>query len=358
MEKFTCMIIGFGKSGQRFFQAVQFIEEKHDLLKLEAICDINPNNQVNNGKINFYKDYKESLSVHKVDIIFVCVSENQHFEILKYIHDSSYNYKKIISEKPLTENLEEANIIEKLYNNEDITINFVERYSPIIEDFHTWIKERDMSPKRINCFWGKYRVFDKRMTIGTLSEISHPLDLVTNLCNLEPYSDYKILSSQYMKSDYYDPENLIPDTINANIKFKNGIFVNCNSSFIWNLRRREITLYLKPKNSEQVRYMAHLNFDDPVWDLDNIKIFDMHSNPGYPELVFEKKYTQEMFDEKIFRVNKIYKFILENIRFIRENKFKNLALLDQAIYIQSILEDIKVNSDIHEYKCFHKCDIL
>lgn len=350
----SACVIGCGKAGARFIKAINYLHKTGAGIEIKFACDTNPLHLESCGVgsgVKKYSDYKNAFTENSdVDFIFVCVNEHAHYEILSYIKDQSIKYLRIISEKPLTETLSQANHISELYKNEDITLNFVERYSPIVSDYHEWKRENNLAPVKANFFWGKYRIHDPRKTMGVLSEISHPLDLTLYLMDIKPHEEISLEQAIGQKSDYSPYKADLIDTVSISLKLKEQFVITGHSSFVWETRRRTISVFLQDSN-QVCRYMAVCNFDDPVWDMDNLKIYDIIKSPGRMELVKEFDYGGEDCKQEIFKVNKIYKFILENIANVYQDKKScNLAYLDQAIYIQSILDLIEkgISRDVQQ----------
>lgn len=349
----SCIVFGCGKSGSRFIKALEYIKVNTAKVNIIAVCDENIERLQKFADKGFakYASYKRLFDdIKTVDLIFICVNEFAHCEILLSIRKSGISFQRVISEKPLTENIEQAEEVRTLYSEKDITVNFVERYSPIIKDFKDWQKENGVTAVRANFFWGKFRVHDIRKTMGVLSEISHPLDLTLHLMNILPGSIYKLLNAMGQKSDYSPHSSDLLDTVAINMEFSNNCTIAGYSSFVWEKRRRDIVIYLRDKKF-QTKYLAILNFDKPVWDLDTLRIYDILKTPGKLSLVLEKKYQECDFPKDVFKLNKILEFILENIRDISaKSNENNLAYLSQAIYIQNILDSISIEIDQQSIK--------
>lgn len=351
MRKLSCNIpisacvIGCGKAGARFIKAINYLYSTGVPIKLSFVCDSDSRTLSScgvSGNVAKYADYTQAFLEHpKVDFIFICVNDHAHYEIFSHIKTNLVQYVRILSEKPLTKDLSEALKISELYKNDEVTLNFVERYSPIIDDYTRWRDENGLQPIKANFFWGKYRIHDPRKTMGVLSEISHPIDLALHLMSVRPSEEISLQQVSGYKSDFSPHSPDLIDSVSICLKIRNQLWITGHSSFVWEKRRRSVTVFLKDRQGA-CKYMAVFNFDDPVWDLDNLKIYDILKVPGRMELVKEFNYGKGDCIQEIFKVNKIYKFILENIANIYEDKKTcNLAYLDQAIYVQSILDLIE-----------------
>ncbi|MEI6117917.1 MAG: hypothetical protein WCP92_01340 [bacterium] len=94
----------------------------------------------------------------------------------------------------LVENIEQAEQLLHIFQDHEISINFVERHSIIIEKFKKWIHENDVYISRASFKRGKYRLHDSRPTVGVLSEISHPLDLILMLSDTSTNTSFRIIN--------------------------------------------------------------------------------------------------------------------------------------------------------------------
>lgn len=105
----------------------------HPECQLVAACDKDPEKQQLFEKqwnfSSFYSDYKEMLEKEKIDILFIATPTSTHYSILSFALQKKVPV--IVCEKPLTQNIEEAKKIKKLYQNSSsiVLINHERRYS-------------------------------------------------------------------------------------------------------------------------------------------------------------------------------------------------------------------------------------
>jgi predicted dehydrogenase len=298
-------------------------------------------------------DHRVALAQPKHDIICVCVNESQHYEVLNDIRRSGTEFKRIVCEKPLTETLEQSREIVRDYSEREICLNFVERYSPVVVDFLRWQRERPTRRiVRAEFFWGKYRVNDHRPTIGDDSEITHPLDLIRVLAKLHHDVPVRILSSSVGYSDFcaHAPQTL--DSIDVQLQLGDSLFVTGHSSFVWEERRRRIIVYLRDDTTRET-FQAVLNFDDPIWDNDDLVIHSIAPVGGKRTIAFRSQYSAEDFPRGIFKVAKIYRFLRENLATLDEPRIgENLALLSDALWIQRVIHEIRErDAERREFSC-------
>ena len=224
---FTIGLIGFGSAGGRFLRTIIYRQSKVGDVKLLAVCDTNQKNfeMCKEIGVKTYSNVKEMLIAENYDIIIVTTNEDSHYQIICAINKYSKNCKRIIVEKPLVQQFEQAVSIQNMFDNEDISVHFVERYSPIIPKLMDWIYENNLKICRATFFWGKYRLHDMRPTIGVTSEISHPIDLILMLTNTPIGTPYKIHNGCYLFSDFSISGNRVLDTINVNMSFDTGLII-------------------------------------------------------------------------------------------------------------------------------------
>ena len=340
-------LIGFGRAGGRFLRAIIHRQREVGDVVLNAVCDSNLKRLkiFNDFGIKIYDNHIEMLKSSDFDIIVVATNEDSHYQILCDVKKYSVSFKRILVEKLLVEKLEQAEEIKKIFNEDEISVHFVERHSPIIKKLLDWMKENTLKLERASFFWGKYRLHDHRPTVGVTSEISHPIDLILLLSSMKEETQFKILNSSCLFSDYTYSGNKVLDTITANIKFENGLVVNANSSFLWDDRERRLILYLTD-SSKKVKYIVTIIFDTPYWDLDTCIISDVDAIEGRRKLLYKWEIKKEDINPDIFCISKTSQFLSDNIDEIcNRNASDTLARLNQACYVQRIVETLELDAE-------------
>lgn len=338
-------LIGFGRSGGRFLRALIYLQRNFGYLKLEAVCDYDKGRlrKLKKYGIKSYACIDRLLEKDDYDIFVVTTNEDSHFDILCKIKEKSKKCKKILIEKLLVENIIQANKLRDIYNEGDISVHFVERHSIVVEKLKKWMKDKGVMVSRASFFWGKYRLHDYRPTVGVVSEISHPLDLVLALADINHNEKFEILKGNYISSDYSFFKPKLIDTISVNIKFGENLIVDGNSSFLWDRRERRVILFLSDNN--KVRYMASIVFDTPQWDIDNCIISSVGIDCGKKSQMKKITSQQKDVESDILCISKTVKFIQENINEIETGKISNnLVHLSQGVYIQKIIDALERDS--------------
>jgi predicted dehydrogenase len=349
-------IIGYGYSGKRFYDVLKVRQQKENDVNIVGICDIQPMVLQSLSDALICNDINTLFELSSnIDIVIVTVNEKYRFEVFEKLQEHKTKFKIIISEKLLTENISQAEKLLNMYNQTDIFVHFVERFSPVVSTFYDWITQNQLVVKRANFFWGKNRLYDKRPTIGVISEISHPLDLILYLSDVNYDEPINIESGNFVFSDYSSFDIDLLESINISLKTSNDLFIFGNSSFLWNARDRRITLFLATKGNKNITYIANLTFDNPYWDNDKCEIFELDNVGKIVKQV--KTYSSNSTDDCLKGLNKIYNFLEEviNQAYHTESKKRLLPNLKSAVCIQKIVNDILNKAQNFRSSFFYFC---
>ena len=183
LENRTVLIVGLGYSGERFFRVFKYFQRFSDKKLKVIVCDPFVKDSSLRHEMTFYSDLEKALRIEQPEVVVVCANEFAHFEILRTL--IKYPEITILCEKPLTETIAQTEQL-SILRNRKLSINLVERFSPICQAFIEWKQSfPEFKVTRVEGFWGKCRVSDSRPTIGVLSEIIHPIDLIDYLVGLD-----------------------------------------------------------------------------------------------------------------------------------------------------------------------------
>ena len=118
-------IIGFGYSGKRFYEILKVRQKKQNDIKIVGICDNNPNALTGLNDIFTCTKVEKLFMISKdIDIIIIAVNEKYRFEIFKEVLKYKNKFKIIISEKLLTENVEQAEKVLEMYQNFGVFVHY------------------------------------------------------------------------------------------------------------------------------------------------------------------------------------------------------------------------------------------
>lgn len=134
-------IIGLGQIGYKIdedsFRTIIWSHakayKKHNKTKLIAVCDIDKTSyddfKIYYPNIDFYDDYAKMVEDVEIDIVSICTPTPTHLDIVRNIAKSKPP-KAIFIEKPMGQNLLEANQISDLCNNNGIVlaVNYMRRW--------------------------------------------------------------------------------------------------------------------------------------------------------------------------------------------------------------------------------------
>ncbi|EOT44531.1 Gfo/Idh/MocA family protein [Enterococcus columbae] len=257
----TAVIIGFGKSGQRFYDV---IKEREDI-EVIAVVDSNATKTLKlNGNIRTFTSIQKFIEsgMTRVDYFIISTIDKDHYSNIMAIKDY-FKFSFFIVEKPLTKKIWEATELLSVLGDEHLAINFVERFSCAIQEIKNFIVSKHLTPIRAITFWGKNRLGDDRDTMGVYSEISHSIDLVIYLCEVKNFNSNQ-MNTIKLSSDFNGIGTLKDDTLLLNMNMeldKSSIICTFQSSFMWHKRKREIILFLKSPDNHC--YMISVDLDNP-----------------------------------------------------------------------------------------------
>ncbi|MFX1570640.1 MAG: Gfo/Idh/MocA family protein [Promethearchaeota archaeon] len=128
-------------------------------------------------------DYKKHLSKYDVDIIVVTTTDETHYEILKDI--VYYKPKLVLTEKPITTNLDQAYEIVELYKNNNIPlmVNYTRRFLPYYQD----LKQRYENDE-----FGELTYYNIIYNRGLLHTGTHGIDFMIWFLGMDRYDDWKL----------------------------------------------------------------------------------------------------------------------------------------------------------------------
>ena len=299
-----------------------------------ALVDKNPDVLASFGEeIPFYQSLDDALVQNKFDAVIITVNECDHYEILKKI--AGTNVSLILCEKPLVENIQQAEEIKHILK-QPVSMNMVERFSPIIDEFFQWKKTHDSALLcKVEFFWGKNRIKDHRPTIGVISEIIHPLDLIYYIFDFPNLEINEVIASH---SDFSISGDEVTDSVDISARADHCQILG-HSSFTWAHRHREITAFY---NFNGALYRVNFIFDDPLWDCDKLKI-DKISQNGEVKSVLDVETKNEDFPNELHQIYKVSRFFEQSMALLSNENSDNprLVSISHAVELQRLLEDMQ-----------------
>lgn len=295
------LITGVGFAGRRFLNALLYFKAIGALPIADiALVDCDAK-KLSEFKAGFacYTDYKKAMADFRPDAVIVTANEKEHYNIFRALEP--FSVRKILSEKPLVETMEQAKNLSYLAER-DFSMNMTERFSPVIARFFEWaVKNPDFALRRAEFFWGKNRIRDPRPTVGVMSEIIHPLDLIKYIFKVGGFHFEAALTTS---SDFSVSRTAVVDSCDVLMDAGSCKIVG-HSSFVWAHRQREITGLLSD-GSRLVR--ANFVFDNPHWDCDQFRL-DSIGPEGQIENILSFSTTNEDFPPELRQIYKVGQFI-------------------------------------------------
>jgi predicted dehydrogenase len=226
MNKIRVAVIGVGHLGSIHAKIYKEIEN----CSLVAVCDTDKNhlNQVSSTlNIPGYANYEELFG--KVDAVSVAVPTKLHYKIA---NDFLKHNIHTLVEKPFTPNLEEADALIKLAqeNKLILQVGHIERFNSAFAATQKIIK----NPKFIECH--RLSPFPNRsLDVGAVLDIMiHDIDIILGLVNSE---------IKQIESVGINVLTKFEDIANSRITFKNGCVANLTASRISDEIMRKIRIF-------------------------------------------------------------------------------------------------------------------
>ena len=333
IEENSILIVGLGFAGQRFFKVLQYLK-KTSLPNLAIyVCDTDPIKDF--GLVPTHQHFsslQQALNKIRPETVIVTVNEAEHFKVLNLLLRN--NIQRIICEKPLTETVQQSELLSEL-GQRMLSLNLIERFSPVCNCYFRWIEAHpNFKVVRVESHWGKCRILDPRPTIGVLSEIIHPLDLVEYLFG---YQEVKIREIFAVESNYAISGDLLLDSID--VVLSTPYFpVIVRSSFVWARRERTVSAILV--DSLNRKYVARFEFDNPQWDCDCLEIYRVgDSDTSVKEVLFKAEFNNSDFPNELHGVNKLKEFTLASFSGTSSNP--KIVGYSQALRLQKFITSLE-----------------
>lgn len=345
------LIVGLGQAGARFVRACMAMNTGSTRVVVMAGVDVGKErcNAFENGlAFPCFGSIEEAASKVAPDIVIVTAAEDQHFQVLMSIRRCFPRVRRVLCEKPLTSTLREAHELARHYGEKEVSVNFVERFSPIVTAVRRFMQQRRRTILRANCFWGKYRVKDARPTLGVISvELAHPVDLVLMLARVDPGTHFKVASAVASRSNFdVGEQSALPlDTVHASLEFASGLQMIVSTSLLWAERQRKIELTLADCDGNASE-LAVLTFDKPMWDLDRLDIYEIRQTGGRPDLIETMNVDAASWNTDRLTIGKVCAFLESNLGEVAGDTHDLVPRLSQATYVQEVLECIEEAANV------------
>jgi predicted dehydrogenase len=331
------MVVGSGYAGRRFLRALDY-DRCTELYQVVALVDRDRGALAGAGPVPRYQDLGLALHRESPEVVVVCVNEESHFAVLDTVL-AAPSVRHVICEKPLTRTMEEFTLLAPQRRGVAVSVNFCERYSPIVDECAAWLAGREASIVRIEFYWGKYRVRDPRPTMGVLSELSHPLDLARYLLGRADDRPLRLASVFATHSDFSGFADRLPDGVSVLAELGGAVLAG-SSSFVWEERRRRLILFARDAGGERA-WQIVLDFDNPVWDDDTLTIWELDPETGRRAEV--QRFTHRAADlpGTIRHVWKIHRYLVDVADGLSGHPGgARYADLPDALWVQTALDHI------------------
>ncbi len=330
------LLIGYGFSGRRIYRVLQYLKRELNF-KVVGIIDKNKNLDFPR-RVKFYSTIEHFFinDCNGADIAIIATNDFNHEIVFKKL--SKYKNIDIISEKPLVKDIRSYKRLRSFFEERKVYINYVERFSPVLDDLLKFLAKNPIKLTKGIFFWGKDRYFDKRPTQGVYAEITHPLDLLIYLFNFKsPY----IKVNSFTKFEFAVNNKLLVDSLDITIK-ENGLEFKGHSSFTWFVRKREFILYGKSEKNKNLRYQINLRFDNEKWDRDSISINVVNIKKKRRKEILFKNYPNKDYILDLDQLNKIFLFLkMSFISILKNEPDRKIAVLRDGQKNLEFIQQIK-----------------
>jgi predicted dehydrogenase len=305
--KIKTLIIGLGKIGfdydfkKNFYLSHFKSFYKNKNFEIVGVCDKNLKKQdfLKKKKIPFFFDFKKAIEKLNPSLVVVATPTSSHIKILKYLLKFK-DIKFILCEKPLGNNLIQAEKIKKLKNSNKIFVNYMRSADKIFEN--EIIKKIDK----------KNHLYRDIFYKGSLdNNACHYLHLLNKY-----FKNYKSIKNiKKFNNDQFDFD------INYGARVKARFLSSCSRNLTLDTMR-----FMNRNNMFHYENGGHI-----IYNFTNI------DNPVYS--------TKNYFKLKKTIKNKFYensqKYVVENILNFFLNKKYYLCNLPEAIKIHKIVSIVK-----------------
>ena len=302
-------------------------------LELVGLCDTDAD-RLPAGSVACYTNILEAVGALDPTVVCVTVNEGSHATVFEQLRDLPRIL--VLSEKPLATSLAEAEQACPALANHAFSMNMVERFSPVTRGCLEWLDaEGPFEIVRVESFWGKHRIGDRRPTMGVLSEVIHALDLSRLLF---AQGQFRPTGGLATSSDFSPWSDALMDSIDV-IASVGKVPLIVHSSFVWARRMRVISAVLRSQRDQVFR--VELDFDNPKWDCDRLEITSIGPN-GHLTAVHLQVTDVSDLPQSVHGVGKVATFIDTSIRVWRGGHAPRppLACLATVLELQRDMEAI------------------
>ena len=325
------LIIGLGYAGLRFQRAFEHLASRYPL-KL-AYCS----RRQKNSSLPYYPHLKEALRELKPEIVVVCANDIQHANVLAELAD--YN-GFILCEKPLLvpgDNL--PGLAAGLKAANGFALDLVERYSEATALLKAMVQQHHWRLLRASFHWGKDRLNDYRPTCGVVSEVIHALDLVSWISpQAQPMQLHHAIG---IDSDFSISGDRVQDTVMFSASLGDAAVAGY-ASFVNIHRQRTLDFSFAAPNGAIIH--ARLEFDEPQWDVDRLRVWTRDASGALIELQ-QRLYTGSD-DPTLATITKLSRLCEDVMGHVAENRppRQPFAGLETSVQLQTLLNDIHARS--------------
>ncbi len=190
MKKLNVLLLGWGKMGSVEGKAIlslrpELEKAKRDLNLVVVDRIAERLDDARHFANSCFPDHTHALAAMRAtgappEIVVMALNDVDHFPVFKGLLETTSSVKAVFSEKPLTATQAEAENLYPLLHEKFVTLNTIINFSPVFDVLQQSLPH-NMALTRFDCFWRKDRTKDTRPSTGIITDIIHPLGVVSDM---------------------------------------------------------------------------------------------------------------------------------------------------------------------------------
>jgi predicted dehydrogenase len=363
-KDYNVLVLGAGLMGKRHIQSLLEIAQK----VLEPRYGVSLQVAAVDGKedrlaalpdaVTKFKSLDAALAAQKPDIVLMAFNDDQHAQAFKKLFAVCPDIQAVLSEKPLTETLAEAHEIEPELRKRYLSMNTVINFSPVFDRIHDIMpalteKYGALDLTGFEGVWGKNRTGDSRPSIGIQSDCVHALSIVTDMFNqdglvMERGKGLAGYLSDGAKDVVYEMESsFVSPTTNKKMNF--------HASYVFAEQERRVTAYYQTKNNSVLAFEMEFDVKVDGENKDSLKLYEIDVKTGqltllvdeYPDHIINGVEQGLLRNDRVTAFNSLSLLdFLPAVSPLAPDITKRLGLLDTALEIQGMVEQINANNPV------------
>lgn len=209
------------------------------------------------AQVKKFSDIDAALADGAPQVALMAFNDDQHIDAFRTLFKNAPDLKAVLSEKPLTALLSEAQEIEPELRARYLSMNTVINFSPVFDRLQELLPSfGDVKPIGFDAIWGKNRTGDTRPSIGVPSESVHAMSVVSDMFGQGSLA----LETGAAKNGYLsvNATDVIYE-LNAQFRTEQGLPMRFNASYVFPEQHRRVTAWYEAPDKSLLA--VELDFD-------------------------------------------------------------------------------------------------